>query len=216
MPQYPTWFYPVLFYDFDLVIDQRHVIPQPYDALTQTVNGLMFDCFVDQDVASAPSDLYHSLTFENFNCAGKGGWFYGKDNINVFSSSTLFEGTKATKTLYPNKYMLAWKLATDDSFMRGYNSSKLGARTKIQVILHGNLTKGVLDNTDTNKDQNQNDLKQFIAMRSYPDPTKSSITPMLHYLCDAFMRITFNNNPDPQVLNIDVIGELGGSTVNAG
>ncbi|KAA6378509.1 MAG: hypothetical protein EZS28_025963, partial [Streblomastix strix] len=38
----------------------------------------------------------------------------------------------------------------------------------------------------------------------------------LHYLCDAFMRITFDNNPDPQVLNIDVIGELGGSTVNAG
>ncbi|KAA6399368.1 MAG: hypothetical protein EZS28_005105 [Streblomastix strix] len=53
-------------------------------------------------------------------------------------------------------------------------------------------------------------------MRSYPDPTKASITPMLHYLCDAFMRITFDNNPDPQVLNIDVIGELGGSTINAG
>ncbi|KAA6369109.1 MAG: hypothetical protein EZS28_035363, partial [Streblomastix strix] len=50
----------------------------------------------------------------------------------------------------------------------------------------------------------------------YPDPTKASITPMLHYLCDAFMRITFDNNPDPQVLNIDVIGELGGSTINAG
>ncbi|KAA6357653.1 MAG: hypothetical protein EZS28_046821 [Streblomastix strix] len=112
--------------------------------------------------------------------------------------------------------MLAWKLATDDSFMRGYNSSKLGARTNIQVILHGNLTKGVLDSTEIFKEQNQNDFKQFIAMRSYPDPTKSSITPMLHYLCDAFMRITFDNNPDPQVLNIGVIGELGGSTVNAG
>ncbi|KAA6369038.1 MAG: hypothetical protein EZS28_035436 [Streblomastix strix] len=64
--------------------------------------------------------------------------------------------------------------------------------------------------------QNQNDLKQFIAMKSYPDPTKASITPMLHYLRDAFMRITLDNNPDPQVLNIDVIGELGGSTINAG
>ncbi|KAA6386927.1 MAG: hypothetical protein EZS28_017548, partial [Streblomastix strix] len=39
MPQYPTWFFPVLFHNFDLVIDQRHVIPAPYEALTQTVNG---------------------------------------------------------------------------------------------------------------------------------------------------------------------------------
>ncbi|KAA6376173.1 MAG: hypothetical protein EZS28_028300 [Streblomastix strix] len=185
--KYLTWFYPILLNDFDLVIDQRHVIPAPYEALTQTVNGLMFDCFVDQDVVSAPSDLYHSLTFENFNCTDKTGGFYGKDNVNVFHTSTLFVGTKASKTLCPNKYILAQKLTTDDSFMRGYNSSKLGARTNIQVILHGNLTKAILDNTDTNKEQNQNDLKQFIAMRSYPDPTKTSITPMIHYLCDAFM-----------------------------
>ncbi|KAA6374021.1 MAG: hypothetical protein EZS28_030454 [Streblomastix strix] len=27
MPQYPTWFFPVLFHNFDLVIDQLHVIP---------------------------------------------------------------------------------------------------------------------------------------------------------------------------------------------
>ncbi|KAA6380981.1 MAG: hypothetical protein EZS28_023492 [Streblomastix strix] len=215
MPQYPTWFYPILFYDFDLIIDQRHVVPQPYNALTQTVNGLMFDCFVDQDVVSAPSDLYHSLTFENLNCSDKGD-FYGQGDVNVFANTTLFVGTKASKTLYPNKYMLVWKLVTDDSFMRGNNSSKQGARTNIQVILNRNLTKGVLDSTDINKDQNQNELKQFIAMRSYPDPTKASITPMLHYLCDALMRITFDNNPDPQVLNIDVIGELGGSTINAG
>ncbi|KAA6362294.1 MAG: hypothetical protein EZS28_042179, partial [Streblomastix strix] len=198
MPQYPTWFYPILFYDFDLIFDQRHVVPQPYNALTQTVNGLMFDCFVDQDVVSAPSDLFHSLTFENINCKDKSD-FYGNGDVNVFAQSTLFEGTKASKTLYPNKYMLAWKLATDDSFMRGYNSTRKGARTNIQVILNGNLTKGVLDSTEIFKEQNQNDLKQFIAMRSYPDPTKASITPMMHYLCDAFMRITFDNNPDPQV-----------------
>jgi hypothetical protein len=42
-------------------------------------------------------------------------------------------GTKAVKMFYPNKYMLAWKLATDDSFMRGYNSSKIGTRTNIEV-----------------------------------------------------------------------------------
>ncbi|KAA6356183.1 MAG: hypothetical protein EZS28_048290, partial [Streblomastix strix] len=33
MPQYPTWFFPVLFKGFDLIIDQRHVIPTPYEAL---------------------------------------------------------------------------------------------------------------------------------------------------------------------------------------
>ncbi|KAA6367991.1 MAG: hypothetical protein EZS28_036481, partial [Streblomastix strix] len=67
MPQNPTLFFPVLFHNFDLVIDQRHVIPAPYEALTQAVNGQIFDCFVDQDVISAPYDLYHSLTFENAN-----------------------------------------------------------------------------------------------------------------------------------------------------
>ncbi|KAA6357110.1 MAG: hypothetical protein EZS28_047363, partial [Streblomastix strix] len=119
MPQYPTWFFPVLFQGFDLIIDQRHVIPAPYEALTQIVNGAMFDCFVDQDVVSAPSDLYHSLTFENINVKDGDNQYYGKpDGIaNIFYATTLFGGTKASKTLYPNKFMLAWKLATDDSFM---------------------------------------------------------------------------------------------------
>ncbi|KAA6367194.1 MAG: hypothetical protein EZS28_037280 [Streblomastix strix] len=81
--------------------------------------------------------------------------------------------------------MLAWKLATDDSFMRGFNSSNLGARTN-----------------------NQNDFKQFIGTRAYPDPRKASITPMMHYLCDAFVRIVFDDSSMPKVLNIDVIGEL--------
>ncbi|KAA6394392.1 MAG: hypothetical protein EZS28_010079 [Streblomastix strix] len=198
-----------------LLAEPTAQVPQPYEALTKTVNGLMFDCFVDQDVVSAPSDQYHSLTFENINCSAKGN-FYGSGDANVFCMTTLIQGTKASKTLYPNKYMLAQKLATDDSFMRRYNSSKLGARTNIQVILYSNLIKGVLYCTEIFKEQNQNDLKQFIAMRSYPDPTKASITPMLHYLCDAFIRITFDNNPDPQVQNIDVIGEIGRSTINAG
>jgi hypothetical protein len=50
---------------------------------------------------------------------------------NVFYNITLYNGSKAVKVFYPNKFMLAWKLATDDSFMRGYNSSKIGARTNI-------------------------------------------------------------------------------------
>ncbi|KAA6374909.1 MAG: hypothetical protein EZS28_029563, partial [Streblomastix strix] len=125
MPKYPTWFFPVLFKDFDLIIDQSHVVPAPYEALTQIVNGAI---------------------------------------------------SKANKTMYPNKFMLAWKLATDDSFMRGYNSSKIGARTNIQV----------------------------------------NLTPLMHYLCDAVVRIMFDDAPDPQVLSLEVIGELGGSVVRSG
>ncbi|KAA6377020.1 MAG: hypothetical protein EZS28_027453 [Streblomastix strix] len=64
--------------------------------------------------------------------------------------------------------------------------------------------------------QNQNDIKQFVAMRSYPDLTTVNITSMMHYLCEAFVRITFDDNPDPQVLNIEVIGELGESSIMAG
>ncbi|KAA6368478.1 MAG: hypothetical protein EZS28_035996 [Streblomastix strix] len=174
----------------------------------------MFDCFVDQDVVSAPSDLYHSLTFENLNIDDKTHYYGRIDNTdqyktaNLFYLTTLYSGSKAIKTLYPNKYMLAWKLATDDSFMRGFNSSNLGARTNVQVILQGNLTKGIIDTTNIFPSQNQNDFKQFIGTRAYPDPNKASITPMMHYLCDAFVRIVFDDSSMPQVLNIDVIGEL--------
>ncbi|KAA6401277.1 MAG: hypothetical protein EZS28_003194 [Streblomastix strix] len=223
MPQYPTWFFPVLFYNFNLVVDQKNLIPQPYKALTQTTNSQMFDCFVDQDVVSAPSDLYHSLTFENVNVDDKNN-FYGYvdpagdvgTTANIFYNTTLYNGSKATKTLYPNKFMLAWKMATDDSFMRGQNSSKIGARTNIQVILNGNLTKGIVDTTKLYPSQNQNDFKQFIGMRSYLDPHQVALTPIMHYLCDAFIRITFDVNPDPQVLSMDVIGEIGGSSIRSG
>ncbi|KAA6401051.1 MAG: hypothetical protein EZS28_003419 [Streblomastix strix] len=71
MPLYPTWFFPVIFTGLNLVIDKNNVIPQPYKSLNQVINGQMFDCFVDQDVVSAPSDLYHSLTFENLNIDDK-------------------------------------------------------------------------------------------------------------------------------------------------
>ncbi|KAA6402875.1 MAG: hypothetical protein EZS28_001600 [Streblomastix strix] len=53
MPQYPTWFFPVLFLNFDLVIDQRYVDPVPYEALIQTVNvRIMFDDNPDPQVLS--------------------------------------------------------------------------------------------------------------------------------------------------------------------
>ncbi|KAA6385177.1 MAG: hypothetical protein EZS28_019293 [Streblomastix strix] len=106
----------------------------------------MFDCFVDQDVVSAPSDLYYSLSFENENVDDKNN-FYG------------------------------------------------------YVDAGGN---------------NQNDFKQFIAMRSYSDPHQVALTPIMHYLCDTFIRITFDDNRDPQVLSMDVIGEIGGSSIRSG
>ncbi|KAA6356267.1 MAG: hypothetical protein EZS28_048206, partial [Streblomastix strix] len=51
---------------------------------------------------------------------------------------------------------------------------------------------------------------------SYPDPHQVALTPIMHYLCDAFIRITFDDNPDPQVLSMDVIGEIGGSSIRSG
>ncbi|KAA6371759.1 MAG: hypothetical protein EZS28_032715 [Streblomastix strix] len=205
----------------NLVIDQNNVIPQPYKSLNQATNGQMFDCFVDQDIVSAPSDLYHSLTFENLNIDDKTHYYGRIDNTdqyktaNLFYLTTLYNGSKAIKTLYPNKYMLEWKLATDDSFMRGFNSSNLGARTNVQVILQGNLTKGIIDTININPLQNQKYFKQFIGTGAYPDPNKASIIPMMHYLCDAFVRIVFDDSSMPQVLNIDVIGELAKGAIQS-
>ncbi|KAA6386897.1 MAG: hypothetical protein EZS28_017575 [Streblomastix strix] len=159
MPQYPTWFFSVLFHNFDLVIDQRHVISQPYEALTQAVNGQMFDCFVDQDVVSA-----------------------------------LLIWTKETNTLYPNKYMLAWKLAADDLFM----------------------LREINETTQLNPSWNQNDFKQFIGTRAYPDPVEVGLTLITHYLCHATVQIMFDDNHDPQLLSLEVIGEMGGSMVRNG
>ncbi|KAA6364307.1 MAG: hypothetical protein EZS28_040166, partial [Streblomastix strix] len=179
MPEYPTWFFPVLSIGLNLVIDQNNVIPLPYKSLNQATNGQMFDCFVDQDVVSAPSDLFHSHTFKNLYIDDKKNYYGLIDNnnqyktANIFCLTTLYSGSNAVKALYPNKYMFAWKLATDDSFMRGFNSSNLGARTNVQVIMQGNLTKGIIDTTNINPSQNQNDFKQFIGTRAYPDPTKA-------------------------------------------
>ncbi|KAA6362876.1 MAG: hypothetical protein EZS28_041597, partial [Streblomastix strix] len=132
---------------------------------------------------------------------------------NIFYLTTLYSGSKAIKTLYPNKYMPAWKLASDESYMRGYNSSNLGSRSNVQVILQGNLTNGIIETANINPSQNQNDFEYFIGTRAYPDPNKASITPMMHYLCDVFVRIIFDDSSMPQVLNIDVICELAGGAI---
>ncbi|KAA6384715.1 MAG: hypothetical protein EZS28_019756 [Streblomastix strix] len=112
MPQYPTWFFPMLLHNIDLKIDQQHAVPFPYEAHTQATNGSIFQCFVDQDILSPSSDLHHSLTFVNININDKKYW-YGKNDIAtndidyVFYNNTLFTGSKAVKTYYANKCMLA-------------------------------------------------------------------------------------------------------------
>ncbi|KAA6396606.1 MAG: hypothetical protein EZS28_007864 [Streblomastix strix] len=104
----------------------------------------------------------------------------------------------------------AWKMATDDSFMRGYDSSKMGARTNIKVSLQRSLTPGIIENELIKfaLDENQNNHNSFIATRSYPTPTYAEISPQMHYLCDAIIRFTFDDAPDPQILNIEIEGEI--------
>ncbi|KAA6379214.1 MAG: hypothetical protein EZS28_025259 [Streblomastix strix] len=225
MQQYPTWFFPILMKKIDLIIDQKHATPNPYEALTADVNGSIFQCFVDQDIVSAPSDLYRSLTFENININDKN-YQYGKDDgpaeqqDNVFFNTTLFRGSKAIKTYYSNKFMLAWKLATDDSFMRGYSSTRVGARTNIQMILHYNIANGIIDNgkvnDDTDNPENQNNFAGFIGTRSYPISTQIAQTPLVHFLCDSIVRIMFDDASEPQILNLEVIGGIGGSMIMTG
>ncbi|KAA6369157.1 MAG: hypothetical protein EZS28_035316 [Streblomastix strix] len=77
--------------------------------------------------------------------------------------------------------------------MQGDNSIRLGART-----------------------DNQNTLAGFMGTRSYPMSWQVDQTPMFRYLCDAVIRIMFDDNPEPQVLNLEVIGEFSGSIIASG
>ncbi|KAA6394088.1 MAG: hypothetical protein EZS28_010387 [Streblomastix strix] len=218
MPQYPTWFFPVLFKKIDLIINQRHVIPSVYPALTQDDCRQMFDCFVDQDVVSASSDLYHSIMFENQHIDDKN-YPYGIEELetvgqqrpvsNIFYQTTLYKGSKAVKTFCCNKFMLAWKLATDDSFMRRYNSSKIGARTNIHVQIGITpIDNTCIDEGITPAIIDQNDFKYFTSTRCYPNIKNLKLTPLTHYLCDGIVRIIFDDNPDPQVLSLEIVGEI--------
>ncbi|KAA6375088.1 MAG: hypothetical protein EZS28_029386 [Streblomastix strix] len=73
-----------------------------------------------------------------------------------------FATTAAMDVRFPVRFesCMVKQMATDDSFMRGYNSSKMGARTNIQVTLQGNLTPGIVDSEliKLTSDGNQNNL----------------------------------------------------------
>ncbi|KAA6404412.1 MAG: hypothetical protein EZS28_000071 [Streblomastix strix] len=85
-------------------------------------------------------------------------------------------------------------------------------KPEIVYLLAGEDSNG-LEQQRYNVRINQNNFKQFIGTGAYPDPTKASITTMMHYLCDAFVRIIFDDSSIPQILNIDVIGELAGGAI---
>ncbi|KAA6385377.1 MAG: hypothetical protein EZS28_019097 [Streblomastix strix] len=51
---------------------------------------------------------------------------------------------------------------------------------------------------------------------AYPTPTYIQKTPQMHYLCDAIIRFIFDDAPDPQVLNFEIIGEVGGTMIRSG
>ncbi|KAA6388639.1 MAG: hypothetical protein EZS28_015835 [Streblomastix strix] len=93
MNQYPTWFFPVLFQKFNLEIDQRHLIQQEYTLLNLTVTSQMFECFVEQDLVSAPSDLYHSLNFQNRTINEGDDSYYGKMGNNFQERENIFYNT---------------------------------------------------------------------------------------------------------------------------
>ncbi|KAA6395228.1 MAG: hypothetical protein EZS28_009249 [Streblomastix strix] len=114
--------------------------------------------------------------------------------------------------------MLVWKMAIDDLFMKGYNESKMGVRTNIQVSLTDSLTEAIVDNEliRVNAEENQNNLISFIATRAYPTPSYALITPQMLYLCDAIIKFTFDDVLDPQVLNFEIIGEVGGTMIRSG
>ncbi|KAA6357467.1 MAG: hypothetical protein EZS28_047007 [Streblomastix strix] len=116
--------------------------------------------------------------------------------------------------------MLAWKMTTDDSFMKGYNSSKLVAGTNIQVTFQGSLTLGIIDNSqilDTvlGIEYDQKNLKQFIASSAYPTPTNAQISPMM-FLRDVIIRLTFNDALDLQVLNFKILEKVGRTMIRSG
>ncbi|KAA6378367.1 MAG: hypothetical protein EZS28_026107 [Streblomastix strix] len=116
--------------------------------------------------------------------------------------------------------MLAWKMATDESFTRGNNSSKMCARTNIQVTLQRSLTSCIIDNSQIFEaipgiQDDQNNLTQFIATRAYLTSTNAQITPQMHCLCDSIIRFIFVDASEPQVLNFQIIGEVGGTLISS-
>ncbi|KAA6364875.1 MAG: hypothetical protein EZS28_039598, partial [Streblomastix strix] len=76
--------------------------------------------------------------------------------------------------------------------------------------------RGINETRFIKPDQKQNNFIEFCGTRAYPDPVEVGLTPITHYLCDAIVRIMFDDNPDPQVLSLEVIGEMGGSMVRNG
>ncbi|KAA6395637.1 MAG: hypothetical protein EZS28_008834 [Streblomastix strix] len=104
----------------------------------------------------------------------------------------------------------------DDSFMRSYNQSKIGAKTIILVTLRESLTPSINENSLLTPAQNQNNYQIFYAIQSHPNPRQALVTPLKLYLCDTIVRVTFYEAHDLQVQILKVIGEFGGTMVRSG
>ncbi|KAA6356643.1 MAG: hypothetical protein EZS28_047830 [Streblomastix strix] len=101
--------------------------------------------------------------------------------------------------------------------MRGYNSTKIGARTNIQVQIGFTPIDNICTDEVIRPDLiDQNDFKYFTSTKCYPHIKIVKLTPLTHYLCDGVVRIMFDDNPDPQVLSLEVIGEIEGSVIRSG
>ncbi|KAA6363751.1 MAG: hypothetical protein EZS28_040722 [Streblomastix strix] len=73
----------------------------------------------------------------------------------------------------------------------------------------------ILD-TDPATRENQNNFAGFIGTRSYHISTQIAQTPLVHFLFDQIVRIMFNDAPELQILNLEVIGEISSSLIMAG
>ncbi|KAA6383835.1 MAG: hypothetical protein EZS28_020637 [Streblomastix strix] len=65
-------------------------------------------------------------------------------------------------------------------------------------------------------DVDQNNHKYFTSSRYYPNIENVKLIPQTHYLCDGIVCIMFDDNPDPQLLTLEVIGEIIGSAIGGG
>ncbi|KAA6381168.1 MAG: hypothetical protein EZS28_023305 [Streblomastix strix] len=87
-------------------------------------------------------------------------------------------------------------------------------------LLNSQIITGIVDNHRINDDtihpENQNTLAGFIGTRSYSMSWQVGKTPVFHFLRDAVLGIMFDDNPEPQVLNLEVIGEIGSSMIAEG
>ncbi|KAA6393204.1 MAG: hypothetical protein EZS28_011270 [Streblomastix strix] len=59
-------------------------------------------------------------------------------------------------------------------------------------------------------------LQDVCGQICYPNIKNIKLTPITHYLYYGIVRLMFDDNPDPQVLTLEIIDDIGGSAVQSG